>query len=81
MSKQSGSNIVHLYFKKEDESGKTLLKVNPIHLTGVEIVVPPQGEAESSEIEVTSEFETDLKEQGFQPASALEFNLYWSGVV
>jgi hypothetical protein len=81
MSKQSGSNIVHQYFKKEDEKGKILLKVNPIHLKGIEIIVPIKGEAESNEIEITGEFETELKEEGFEPTSPLEFNLYWSGLV
>jgi hypothetical protein len=80
MAKQS-SNIVHQYFKKEGKEGKTLLKVNPIHLTGIEIIVPEQGEAESNEIELTSEFETVLSEEGFVASSPLEFNLYWSGLV
>lgn len=80
MAKQS-SNIVHQYFKKEDKNGRTLLKVNPIHLTGIEIVIPGEGEVESNEIELTSEFETDLKAEGFEGSSALEFNLYWSGLV
>jgi hypothetical protein len=81
MSKQSGSNIVHQYFKKEDENGKTLIKVNPIHLTGVEIIVPVKGEAESNEVELTGEFETELKKEGFQACSPLEFNLHWSGLI
>ena len=80
MAKQS-SNIVHRYFKKEDKEGKTLLKVNPIHLTGIEIIVPMQGEPESNEIELTSEFETDVRAEGFVECSPLEFNLYWSGLV
>ena len=80
MAKQS-SNIVHQYFRKEDENGKTLLKVNPIHLTGVEIVVPVKGEPESSEIELTAGFEADLKEEGFEGCSPMEFNLYCTGLV
>ncbi|HZY79794.1 MAG TPA: hypothetical protein VFE50_09735 [Cyclobacteriaceae bacterium] len=78
---KGSSNIVHQYFKKEDAGGKTLLKVNPIHLTGIEIVVPPEGEPESNEIEVPQGFETDLAAEGFTPCSPLEFNLYWSGLV
>jgi hypothetical protein len=80
MAKQS-SNIVHQYFKKEDKEGKKLLKVNPIHLTGIEIIVPEQGEAESNEIELTRDFETELLGEGFVASSPLEFNLYWSGLV
>lgn len=74
------SNIVHQYFRKEDQKGKILLKVNPIHLTGVEILIPGEGEAVTNEIELTSEFETDLRAEGFEQCSPLEFNLYWSGL-
>ena len=81
MSKQSGSNIVHQYFKREDEQGKVLLKVNPIHLTGIQITIPTKGEAESEEIEVPNTFEAELPKEGFQVASPLEFNLYWTGLV
>jgi len=81
MSKASVSNIVHQYFKKENEEGKTLLKINPIHRTGVEIVIPAKGEPETEEIEVPANFETGLIEEGYQPCSPLEFNLYWSGLV
>lgn len=81
MAKASGSNIVHQYFKKESEEGKVLLKINPIHLKGVEIVVPPKGEPTSEEIEVPADFETGLPKEGYLPSSPIEFNLYWSGVI
>jgi hypothetical protein len=75
------NNIVHLYFRKEDEHGKSLLKINPIHLTGLEIVVPAKGEPESHEIEVPDTFETELPKEGFEACSPLEFNLYLNGLV
>lgn len=74
------SNIVHQYFKKEDKEGKTLLKINPIHLTGIEIVIPVKGEPESHDIEVPSTFEAELPKEGYQACSPLEFNLHWSGL-
>ncbi len=80
MSKQSGSNIVHQYFRKESDGSKILVKVNPIHLRGVEIVVPTEGKPEFNEIEVGEGFETDLAGEGFEAASPLEFNLYWAGL-
>jgi hypothetical protein len=80
MSKASGSNIVHQYFKKEDPEGKILLKVNPIHLTGIEIIILAEGEPETSEIELAADFEKDLAGEGFAAASPLEFNLYWTGL-
>ena len=77
----ASSNIVHLYFKKEDKEGKVLLKVNPIHLTGVEIVIPAKGEPESNEIEVSTDFEKELTSEGFTATNPMEFNLYWAGLV
>jgi hypothetical protein len=78
---KSSSNIVHQYFKKENEEGKTLLKINPIHRTGIEIVVPAKGEVESEEIEVPADFEAGLLKEGYAACSPLEFNLYWAGLV
>lgn len=78
---KASSNIVHQYFKKEDKDGKTLLKINPIHLTGVEIVLPNKGEAESHDIEVPNTFEAELPKEGYVACSPLEFNLYSSGLV
>jgi hypothetical protein len=74
------SNIVHQYFKKEFEEATILVKVNPILFTGVEITVPKAGDAEMRELEFDSEIFDDLAEDGFQPASPLEFNLYYTGL-
>jgi len=77
---KGSSNIVHQYFKKENEKGKVLLKINPIYLTGVEITIPSDGEAETNDIEVTGDFETALPKEGFQACNPFEFNLYWAGL-
>ena len=77
----STSNIVHQYFRKEDEEGKILLKVNPIHLKGTEIVVPLEGEPESNEVEVGIDFEKELLAEGFTATNPMEFNLYWAGLM
>jgi hypothetical protein len=74
------SNIVHQYFKKEFEEATILVKVNPILFTGVEITIPKSGDAEMRELEFDSEIFDDLAEDGFQQASPLEFNLYYSGL-
>lgn len=74
------SNIVHQYFKKEFEEATILVKVNPILFTGVEITIPRTGEPEMRELEFDSEIFDDLAEDGFQAASPLEFNLYYSGL-
>ena len=78
---KASSNIVHQYFKKEDENGKVLLKINPIHLTGIEFVIPVKGETESHDVEVPNTFEADLPKEGFEACSPLEFNLYLSGLI
>ena len=75
-----GSNIVHQYFKKEIEGAKIIVKVNPIHLKGTEITVTKRGAIESRDLEFDAAIFDDLKEDGFEEASPLEFNLYQSGL-
>jgi hypothetical protein len=74
------SNIVHQYFKKEFEDGKILVKVNPIHWKGIEITIDAHGKMEAREMDFDSGIFDDLKADGFAEASALEFNLYDSGL-
>jgi hypothetical protein len=73
------SNIVHQYFKKEEEDLKILVKVNPITFFGTEITVTPEG-TELQELEFDEEIFEDLKADGFAEASPLEFNLYVAGL-
>jgi hypothetical protein len=75
-----GSNIVHQYFKKELEEAKILVKVNPIMFTGTEITLFKNGEPEVRELEFDEEIFDDLKADGFEESSPLEFNLYFSGL-
>ena len=74
------NNIVNQYFKKEFDGTKVLVKVNPIHLKGTEITIFPDGNSELRELEFDQEIFEDLKEDGFETASPLEFNLYLSGL-
>jgi hypothetical protein len=74
------SNIVHQYFKKEIESTKILVKVNPIHWKGTEISVDENGNAEARDLTFDEQIFEDLKADGFTEASPLEFNLYYSGL-
>ena len=75
------NNIVHLYFRKEDKDGKSLLKINPIHMTGIEIVIPVDGEPESEDFEVPADYEKSFLQQGYEACNPLEFNLYLNGLV
>lgn len=77
---KASSNIVHQYFKKELEGSKILVKVNPIHWKGTEITIDPDGAVAGRDLDFDEEILEDLKTDGFEPASALEFNLYYSGL-
>ena len=74
------SNIVHRYFKKKFTEATILVKVNPILFKGVEITLLVSGESQIRELHFDEDIWEDLKTDGFEEASALEFNLYYSGL-
>ena len=74
------NNIVHQYFKKQLDGYKLLVKVNPILLKGTEIMVGDGGEIEMRDLEFDGEIFDDLKADQFTECTALEFNLYLSGL-
>lgn len=74
-------NIVHQYFKKEIEGGKILVKVNPIHFTGTELIIDDSHELQSRDLEFDEQIFDDLKHDGFTEVNALEFNIYLSGLL
>lgn len=76
-----GSNIVHQYFRKEIEGSKILVRVNPVHFTGSEITVFPDGKMAMRELEFDQDIFEDLKVDGFGEANPLEFNLYLNDLI
>ncbi|HKZ37224.1 MAG TPA: hypothetical protein VJ184_06220 [Chryseolinea sp.] len=74
------SNIVHQYFRKKFGALTILVKVNPIGFKGIEITLLPSGDMETRELAFDEEILEDLKADGFEEASSLEFNLYHSGL-
>jgi hypothetical protein len=74
-------NIVHQYFKKEIEGGKILVKVNPIHYTGIELIVDSAGKSEQRALEFDEQIFDDLAHDGFVEVNPLEFNIYFSGLI
>jgi hypothetical protein len=74
------NNIVHQYFKRDFEEFKVLVKVNPIGLTGTEITRFNDGKVQMRDMEFDADIFDDLKADGFEEASPLEFNLYLSGL-
>ncbi|MEZ4972062.1 MAG: hypothetical protein R2820_02065 [Cyclobacteriaceae bacterium] len=75
------SNIVHRYFKKEIADGKILLKVDPVHLTGNELLVSNDGETRKRALAFDEQIWDDLEVDAFEEVSAMEFNLYSSGLL
>ncbi|WP_276373843.1 hypothetical protein [Chryseolinea sp. H1M3-3] len=75
------SNIVHRYFKKKFEHAIIMVKVNPVVFKGVEITILPNGTIEQRELAFDEAIWDDLNADGFEEGSALEFNLYYSGLV
>lgn len=73
-------NIVHRYFKKSFEEATLLVKVNPILFKGVEISLLGNGKVEMRELSFDEGIWEDLETDGFVESSALEFNLYYSGL-
>lgn len=74
------SNIVHQYFKKEEPGLKILVKVNPIHLKGTEIIIEADDKPSIRHLDFDAEIFDDLAADGFQESSPLEFNLYFKGL-
>jgi hypothetical protein len=74
------SNIVHQYFRKKFEDSTILVKVNPIAFKGTEITLFSNGEIARRDLMFDEDIIEDLKIDGFEEASALEFNLYYSGI-
>jgi hypothetical protein len=75
------SNIVHQYFKKEFEGLTVLVRVNPIQFKGTEITLHKDGKSEVRDLDFDPEIFDDLKADGFEASSPLEFNLYYNGLV
>jgi hypothetical protein len=81
------SNIVHQYFKKQFDEFTVIVKVDPIQLKGTEITIEKDGSKQMREIKFDEagyskpeEIFDDLKLDGFEVASPLEFHLYFSGL-
>ena len=73
-------NIVHQYFKREFGDKVILVKVNPIQFKGTEITILEDGSTKIRHLDFDSEILSDLQEDGFSEASALEFGLYEAGL-
>ncbi|HTE32214.1 MAG TPA: hypothetical protein VK666_17660 [Chryseolinea sp.] len=75
------SNIVHQYFRKAFPDFTILVKVNPIYFSGIELTILPDGNITARELEFDKSIHEDLSTDGFEEASAMEFNLYYAGLM
>ena len=75
------SNIVHKYFKKEIEGSKILVKVDPVHLNGVEMIVHADRKLETRSLDFDEHIWDDLQVDGFTEVNGMEYNLLLSGLI
>lgn len=72
-------NVVHEYFKKAFEDFTIIVQLNPVNYTGLELTISNDG-IEKRKLEFDEDIYEDLKVDGFEQSSALEFNLYLKGL-
>jgi hypothetical protein len=72
-------DVVHVYFKREFEDHKIIVRVNPVDWSGEEITVYDDGEMFHRKLQFDEDIHDDLSVDGFESSSPLEFNLYLKG--
>ncbi len=72
--------VVHQYYKFHSEELVLIVQINPITLSGLEILMEPDGKIEKTSRQFEPDIYEDLAADGFEEASALEFNLYLKGL-
>lgn len=72
-------NVVHEYFKKAFVDFTIIVQLNPVNYTGLELTISNDG-IEKRKLEFDEDIYEDLKVDGFEQSSALEFNLYLKGL-
>ena len=77
---KTSQNIVQNYYKRVFDDYIVLVQVNPATYQGVELIVHPDGKIEKTKMQYDDEIFEDLAADEFEPASALEFNLYLKGL-
>jgi len=70
------SNRIHNYYKKNFDGLLILLRIDPVALTGIELIIDEEGTMVKNEREFDQEIYEDLEADEFESANPLEFNLY-----
>ncbi|MFW5761902.1 MAG: hypothetical protein ACOCXH_13075 [Cyclobacteriaceae bacterium] len=76
----SSKNIVQEYFKKVVEDVTILVQVNPVTLTGLELLIKDGKIVEKTKMKFDDDIIEDLEVDEFEKASPLEFNLYLKNI-
>ena len=71
---------IYKYYKKEIDSNKVIVRINPSTMEGLELLVSETGEIVKNLREFDATIYEDLDFDEFIESSPLEFNLYLSGV-
>ncbi len=74
------SNIVHRYMRKKSQASTVLLRINPLNHSALQLTLTPGENPQLHKVEFDETVWDDLKEEGFEEANSLEFNLYYSGL-
>ena len=75
------SAVVHQYYKLVNDDFTILVRINPVDMSGLELILAPDGQIIKTNRQFDEDIYEDLDADGFQQASALEFNLYLKGIV
>lgn len=70
------STHIHNYYKKAFDGLLILVRLDPVNLTGIELIIDEQGTMVKNQREFDEEIYHDLEADEFEPASPLEFQLY-----
>ena len=72
--------VVHQYFKLDNQDFTILVQINPLDLSGLELILAPDGKTLKTPRQFDADIYEDLDADGFTPSSALEFNLHLKGI-
>jgi hypothetical protein len=72
--------VIYQYYKKEIDSNKILVRINPSNWEGLELLISETGEIVRNKRSFDSSIYEDLEFDEFKESNALEFNLYLSGI-
>lgn len=75
------SAVVHEYYKRVFDDYIVLVQINPIDFSGLELIVHPDKKLEKTKMQFDENIREDLEVDDFKSITALEFNLYFKGLV